>query len=223
LVRDKVIVGSGVVARAFAEARGLRGCVIYAAGVSNSSCADESEYQRDRERLGEGLRERGLFVYFSTCAAGSEQTTPYVEHKRAMERLVKERRDYLICRLPVVAGKTPNPHTLLNYLYSRIARSERFTLQTRAKRNIVDVADVATVVEWLIRDGLHNETVNIASPENLPVTDIVRAFERLCRKEAVATRVDAGDEYPIYTDRIAEAPVDFSDDYLGRVLERYYV
>ena len=219
MVRDQVIVGSGMVGSAFAEVRGLRGAVVYAAGPSNSSCTRQSEFDRERARLTDALQIPGLFVYISTT---SVEDKPYTHHKHAMEQLVRERGDYLIARLPIVAGKTSNPHTLLNFLHSRIARSEEFDLHLRARRNVIDVADVAEIVGWLVRNGARNETVNVAAPHDYGILDIVRVFQRITGKHAIFTRVDAGDWADLDVRRIADAPVDFSGDYLERTLARYY-
>ena len=96
-------------------------------------------------------------------------------------------------RLPQVAGKTPNPHTLLNYLYARISRSESFTLWRNARRNIIDVEDVFAIAREVLNDAsLRNTTVNIASPVNYPMTDIVKAS------------------------------IQFDEGYLNRVIRKYY-
>jgi nucleoside-diphosphate-sugar epimerase len=219
MVRDQVIVGSGLIATAFGRVRGLRGTVFHAAGVSDSTCTRESEFARDRDRLRDSLLKPGLFIYVSTC---SVEDKPYAHHKRAMEEMVRQRGDYLVVRLPIVAGRTSNPHTLLNYLFSRIQRSEGFDLFARARRNVIDVEDAAGITGWLIRNGAHNETVNVAAPKDYPVTEIVKDFEIITNKKAFATIVDAGDSQDIDVRRIADADVDFSGDYLGRTLARYY-
>ena len=215
-----MIIGSGMIACAMADARGMRGTVVYAAGVSNSSCTDPREFERDRDRLVESLgRFRGTFVYFSTC---SVEDKPYTQHKHACEELVKAAESYLIVRMPIVAGRTSNPHTLLNYLASRIERSERFTVRSRARRNVIDVRDAAAIVEWLVRSGDYNRTVNVAAPQDYALGEIVREFERIYGKPAVADWADEGDAPRIDARDVAEAPVDFSDDYLHRTLRRYY-
>ena len=210
-----MIVGSGLIASALKD---RSEAILYAAGVSNSRCEEESEFKRDRERLTVHLADPGLFVYFSTVA---DDQTPYVSHKRACEDAVRERGCYLICRLPVVAGRSHNPHTLLNYLAARISRSEGLDLWTHARRNIIDVADVAVAVDWLIGETI-NETVDIAAPVDYSMREIVAAMEQATGKRARCFDVDAGRAYKIDTRRIAEAPIDFKGDYLGSVIRRYY-
>jgi len=151
-----MLIGSGLLAHAFSRAFLRREDVcIYAAGVSNSSCTDIHEFARERQRLGDALRQAmhvDVFVYFGTCSVADPEVrhTAYVQHKLAMEQMVSAHSRNLILRLPQVAGKTPNPHTLLNFLYGRIARSESFNLWSKARRNIIDVADVTAIAEQLI-------------------------------------------------------------------------
>src|SRR6185437_5053251 len=142
-----MIVGSGLLARAFERRAGLlEGVCVYAAGVSNSACTDRTEFEHDRARLQRvmaSLPDDMRLVYFSTCSICDPwaRESPYAQHKLEVEEIVRGRRGHLIVRLPQLAGSTPNPHTLLNYLYNRIVRSERFDLSQHATRNIIDVAD----------------------------------------------------------------------------------
>lgn len=228
-----MIIGSGLLARAFAPAFSQRDDVcIYAAGVSNSACTDIHEFAREQQRLTDALQQAkhvGVFVYFGTCSVADPETqnTPYVLHKLAMEQLVSEHSHHLILRLPQVAGKTPNPHTLLNYLYARIARSEAFSLWRNAKRNIIDVDDVVSITSHLIADKTaRNITLNIANPVSYPMADIVVAMEHAVGKRAIYDLVDRGSEYPIDTGAILtvldKAAVKFGAGYLERVINKYY-
>jgi len=228
-----VIIGSGLLAQAFAPTFSQRDDVcIYAAGVSNSSCNDKQEFERERKRLSEALQQMAqanVFVYFGTCSIidPDVQDTPYVRHKLAMEQLVAAHPHYLILRLPQVAGKTPNPHTLLNYLYARISRSEAFSLWRNARRNIIDVADVTAIASLLIADpAARNNTFNIANPVSYPMSDIVVAMEKAVGKRAIYGIVERGAGYAIDTRAIPPvldaAGVKFGDDYLERVTKKYY-
>jgi nucleoside-diphosphate-sugar epimerase len=227
-----VIVGSGVIARAFASRmNALQDVCVYAAGVSNSSCQDAREFERERQRLKQvmdSLPASRLLLYFSTCSINdpAAQDSAYVTHKRAMEQVVAQRARHLVVRLPQIAGRTPNPHTLLNYLHARIVRSERFTVFRGAQRNVVDVDDVARIVAELVREGACAETINVACTHNVPIFDIVRCMEEVAGHRAVFDIIDAGAGYAIDTARIAPAlmrcGVSFPADYLRRTLEKYY-
>ncbi|GAB1232716.1 NAD-dependent epimerase/dehydratase family protein [Ferrigenium sp. UT4] len=228
-----MIIGSGLLARAFPGTFISRPDVcIYAAGVSNSSCADVREFARERERLADALHRTAnvdAFVYFGTCSVADPEVrdTPYVQHKLAMEKMVCAHPQSLILRLPQVAGKTPNPHTLLNFLYARISRSESFKLWSKAERNIIDVVDVAAIARQLIADSsVRNVTVNVANVVNYPMTEIVGAMEHVVGKRAVyeivergsAFRIDASALLPV----LGKAGIEFGNDYLAKVIGRYY-
>jgi hypothetical protein len=229
----RMIIGSGLIARAFAVKRPFLGATcLYAAGVSNSSCSDSSEFARERARLSEVLGHTPpavRFVYFSTCSIEDPWSTEslYVAHKVAMESLVRRHDNHLIVRLPQVAGRTANPHTLLNYLYARICRSECFELWRGAYRNIVDIDHVADILTDLITtEDARGETLNIANPRNCSISDIVASFERVTSRNARYHAVDRGGEFAIDVARVAGAirrcAIDFEDDYLLKILAKYY-
>ena len=177
----------------------------------------------------EVFRDARTFVYFSTCSILDPDLAdkPYVLHKDAMEALVKAHPGHQIFRLPQLAGRSVNPHTLLNYLYARISRSERFSIWGNATRNIIDVDDVVKIVRHII-DGHHfnRDTTNVANIQNYPVKRIVSTMERVCGKTALFDAIERGTCYPIDMQRVApllpEAGVEFGSAYLSNVLQKYY-
>jgi nucleoside-diphosphate-sugar epimerase len=228
-----MIIGSGLLAQAFSNPFSRRDDVcIFAAGVSNSGCIDAQEFERERELLLETLtraKQVGAFVYFGTCSLADPEarSTPYVQHKLAMERLTATHPRHLILRLPQVAGRTSNPHTLLNFLYARISRSEAFSLWRNARRNIIDIDDAAAIAgQLIVNESMRNATLNIANPVSYSMIDIVGAMERVVGKRAIYYPVDRGSEYAIDTSAILpvleNAGVKFGSDYLEKVMAKYY-
>jgi len=228
-----MIIGTGLIARAFIpHLQALAGACVYAAGVSNSSCTDSREFERERERLGAALASAspsGLFLYFSTCSVDdpAARETAYVRHKVAMEDLVRQHGRYLVVRLPQLAGSTPNPHTLLNHLYARIVRSERFAVWRGATRNIIDVDDAARIVtDLVVSENASGETVNVANSRSYGILEIVGTMERVLGQQAIFDIIDRGGSYAIDIDRIHAAlhrcGIAFPDDYLHRVIRKYY-
>ena len=227
-----MIIGTGLLATVMMPAFShWENSVIYAAGVSNSRCSDPKEFAREASRLEQALNEHtraNPFVYFSTCSIYDLESinTPYVLHKLAMEALVCRLPCHLIVRLPQVAGKTPNPHTLLNFLYARIARGEGFSVWTKARRNIIDCADVARIVRALVEDGWHGRVINVASDSDYSLIEIVRTFELILNKTATVEYLEQGGTYAIDTSLMASYAknegIRFDDEYLVRVLRKYY-
>jgi nucleoside-diphosphate-sugar epimerase len=170
-----------------------------------------------------------LFVYFSTCSIDdpSLQGNRYVSHKRELEKLVRERDRYLVVRLPQVAGDTPNPHIILNYLYARISRSERFDLWRFATRNVIDIDDAVRIVQDLVfEEHACRETINVANTRNSTMFEIVAAFEQVTNHHALYNLIDRGTAYSVDTSRIAASihrcRVVFDETYLIRTIEKYY-
>jgi nucleoside-diphosphate-sugar epimerase len=228
-----MIIGSGLLAKTFAPRfEQTRSVCVYAAGVSNSGCSDALEFERERSRLTEALASStdvDAFVYFSTCSIGdpAARASHYVRHKLQMEALVSEHPAHIVARLPQIAGHTPNPHTLLNYLHARIARSERFSVWKNATRNIIDVEDVLAIVSRLVELPAERKlTVNVANPVSTPVPDIVAAMEKALDKAAVADWLDEGASYAIDVAKvapiIAELGLQFDREYIFSVIAKYY-
>lgn len=229
-----MIVGTGMLAKAFAPRFADDSDVlVYAAGVSNSGCTDEREFAREHASFERSVGQPGaqrIVVYFSTCsvedpAAGG---APYVRHKLEMESRVREQPRHLLLRLPQVAGRTPNPHTLLNYLHARIARSERFALWVNARRNVIDLDDVvATVVAVFARGGVaRGSMLSIASPFSHSAREVVAAMERVTGKRAIFDEVARGSSYAVDVEPVlplfVAAGIRFDDGYLDRVVRKYY-
>jgi len=227
-----MIIGSGLLARAFAANTLPTPHCVYAAGVSNSSCMDPREFEREKARLLDAITaapDQCLFLYFSTCSIGDPEVTEsaYVRHKLAMEKLVGQRQRYLILRLPQLAGSTPNPHTLLNHLYSRIVRSERFLVWGGARRNLIDVDDVVRITADLIAsEDACNETINVANTGSYSIFDIISAFENALGHKAIFDILPRGTGYAIDTSRIQPAlsrcGLAFDSNYLPRLIGKYY-
>jgi nucleoside-diphosphate-sugar epimerase len=228
-----MVIGSGLLANAFTpfflESEDI---CIYTAGVSNSSCTDIREFAREHQRLENALIQANhvdAFVYFGTCSIADPESvsSPYVQHKLKMEALVSAHPNSLILRLPQVAGKTSNPHTLLNYLYARISRSESFDLWGNASRNIIDVDDVALITKQIISDNSYRRVIiNIANKINYPLINIVNTFEKVIEKNAIYNILERGCDYPIDISVIypllEKSRVIFDDDYLVKIIIKYF-
>lgn len=228
-----MIIGSGLLARAFSPYFEFSTTVcVYAAGVSNSTCTDQREFDREEERLKAALSEHGtreLFIYFGTCSANGPplRASPYVQHKIKMEKVVAAHSNYLILRLPQVVGQTQNPHTLLNYIFNRIARSERFQVWTNARRNIIDVEDAARIGASLVgEEDARGKYINVANIVDVAMPDVVELMARVVGKKAICDYINRGDADPIDVQRIRTTAercgVTFGPQYLEKVFRRYY-
>jgi len=228
-----MIVGSGLLARTFSRRYGsCENVCIYAAGVSNSSCVESNEFNREKNRLIITIEKRPadqMLVYFSTCSIydAEKVDTPYVQHKLAMEELVRQTRNYLIFRLPQAVGTSANPHTLLNSFYNKIQRGESVTVWVGAERNLVDVEDIERIAAAVIgRGNRQNRILNIANPQNYRISEIISMFRRVLGREVLFVEQERGSGYPIDISEIAgviqDLKMDFDNSYLEKIVRKYY-
>lgn len=108
------IIGNGDIGKLLKENEVNPNLTFFASGVSNSQETRRSEFQRELNLLGLQPPTEHI-VYFSSIAALFSDS-PYFEHKRSMEKVVKWAfPKHTIIRLGNITwGK--NPHTLINYL-----------------------------------------------------------------------------------------------------------
>lgn len=225
-----LIVGHGLLARAMAPyVEGTRPeCTVFASGVSNSMETDPAAFAREAQLLRRHLAGERPLLYFSSCGVtdGHEARRPYIQHKRAMEALVLAHGGRVV-RLPQVVGRTDNPHTLTNYLRDRIVSGEPFTLWARAERNLVDIDDIARIVGTLLQAWpAATHAIAIAAPRSTPMPRIVEVFELVLGRKARYTAVDEGRpmvvDAGLALDIAAGLGIDLGDDYLERVIRKYY-
>jgi nucleoside-diphosphate-sugar epimerase len=226
-----MIVGSGLMAKAFErEFSQDRRIVIFASGVSNSNETDSAAFAREEMLLNRILSEQaGHVVYFSTCSVldPERRRAPYVDHKLNMERIVARTERGSIFRLPQIGGVTSNPHTLLNFLHSRISSGTPFAVWKNAWRNVLDVDDAAAIGTHLIRQAVRPVgPTNIANPRAVQVIDLVGMFERVLGVRARFEEIDRGDHYDIDVvhamESARELGIEFGVHYIESVIEKYY-
>ena len=204
-----MIVGSGLIASGLID----REVTLHAAGVANSACYSKPEFARDRDLLKRSLQRPGLFVYFGTS---SSEYNHYTEHKQRMEELVRDRGNYLICKLPIVVGRSNNPHTLMNIIRSRILSGEPLPVWKKARRNIIDVQDVGKAVDWVVQRWSGNQTVLIAAPWEYAMPDVVTAMEKALKKKANRVVIDKGESPKV----VGNIPIEWAG--IESIIKRYY-
>ena len=204
------IVGRGLIATAMAPfADRHADAVIFASGVSDSSCTDPASYERERALLRatiDEVRASGLrIVYFSSggaaygtwTGAASERTptqprSAYGLHKVATERLVFESGvPALILRLPNVVGDVGHWHQLIPSLVAQVVGG-RVTVHRRAARDIVDAGDVGRMVDALLDVDLPERAavVNLASGRSTDAADLV---DMICGILGLSPRIELVD------------------------------
>lgn len=226
-----MVIGSGMIAKAFSRHVTNERVLIFASGVANSRETDTNEFERESLALENALHDNPdkLLVYFSTCSVDDTEAsgTPYVRHKLSMESLVtRSQQYYLICRLPQVVGVSSNRTTLTNYLYDRIVKNEHFVVWKNATRYLIDVVDVVKIVSYYCENrNLWNSTINIVS-RRYSITEIVDVLSKITGSPANYSVVSKGTPYTIKSSIsnqvLKELNITFDKAYLERMLVKYY-
>lgn len=225
-----MIVGNGLIASAFNPYfSDDPNIIVFASGVSNSRESCGEAFLRERRMLLDSMRYERFMLYFSTCSVNDPELigTPYVVHKKEMEDLVRSAKDYVIFRLPQIVGKTQNPNTLTNYFYKQIMSEAHFEVWRHAKRNLIDVDDVASIIVHFIRNSLGNRmTTDIACSFSISIPQLVNVFEIVLNKKANFSMAEAGGSYSIdstFAMNLAnQIGIIFDDAYIETIIRKYY-
>ena len=124
-----MIIGNGDIAKV-CKPFDREDTIIFASGLSDSSCVDEKEFERELKLWSDTLlkNENKRIIYFSTLSI-YYGTSRYVGWKKHMERLIKNNhRKYTIIRLGNITWGN-NPHTLINFLRNKIKNNEPYEIQ----------------------------------------------------------------------------------------------
>jgi nucleoside-diphosphate-sugar epimerase len=227
-----MIIGNGLVARAFSQYADDKDVLIFASGVSSSKSCTVFDCRREegllRETLGK-CSSHVLIVYFSSCGVDNYNliNDKYYIHKKKMESVVKEcSNKNVIFRLSYVIGGIGNPRTLFNYFVDKVKSQKKFDLWHGARRNIIDIDDVVSLVGYIIQNGLfENETVNIANLKDNTVDEIVNEISEYLKLEAYCSLIECSDGFKVDTNKIkpivSELGLDFGNNYLKDIVVKY--
>lgn len=121
----KMIIGQGNIAKILNE---REGALFFASGVSNSSCTDSFQFERERKLLSTFYNINICCFYFSSIAVAFNEL-PYFRHKLQMEQLIKDNfKNYNIIRIGNIEWDQ-NPNTFLNFLRNKIAMGEEVEIK----------------------------------------------------------------------------------------------
>ena len=226
-----MIVGSGMMATAFAAFRPDSEVVIFASGVSDSLEVRPEAFDRERRLLVRTRAEHPgkLMVYFGTCSAvdPDRRDTPYVQHKLKMESLLEQSGEpWMILRVPLAIGPVHRTRTLAQYLFEKISREQPFEVWTHATRYPIDVVDTFRIASHFICEhSTWNRRLNVAL-RAFRVVDFVRSMERIVGKRAHYEQVARGKHYELSCPEVKaianRLDLDFSESYLHHVLSKYF-
>lgn len=148
---------------------------------------------------------------------------PYGHHKLECERLVADSGAlYLVLRLPNVVGPGGHPQQLIPSLVAQ-ALNGSVVVRIGATRDLLDVDDLVAIVVALLRRGVHNGIVNVASGVSIPVPRLAEVIAETLGISPSILSADGGDsqEFSIAKVRgLLPSYPRFESNYPVRVLSR---
>jgi NDP-hexose 4-ketoreductase len=234
------VIGGGLLARAFASAVATGpDAIICASGVSNSQCSDAFAFRREEALLHDLTRRArardAVLVYFSAApvygrlsglrveSAASTPETPYGRHKLECENLVVgSGARHLLLRLPNVVGPGGHPQQLIPSLVAQ-ALSGSIVARTDATRDLLDVDDLVIIVAALLRSGVCDSVLNVASGISTPVPRLVKVILGVLGASPSVVSLEGGDSQEFSIAKIRDVLPgypSFEPDYPAWVLGR---
>jgi hypothetical protein len=145
-----MIIGNGSIAKVLKDRDDL---VFFASGVSNSSCVDEKEYERELNLLKTIPNDRHV-VYFSNLGIYYKKDR-YTQHKIDIEEYIRcNYKSYTIVRIEVCEW-VKTPHTILNFFKTQLSQGIEPTIQNTT-RYVLSLDEFLYWVE-MIKSGVKNE------------------------------------------------------------------
>jgi dTDP-4-dehydrorhamnose reductase len=194
-----MISGRGLVARQLAQYENDERIHIFASGVSNSNETDTAAFAREYDALYALRKSKACLVYFSTCSIfdPSANSSNYVQHKLRIEELLSSQfYDYLLVRLPLLIGKTPNPFTFFNFMKNSLLNRLPIKVHANAWRYILDAEEISQYLPLLIKYRESNpRTINMAYDNASRVSDLLILLEDILEIEGIKEVVPRGSFY----------------------------
>ena len=164
-----MIVGNGSIARVLTDRDDL---VFFASGVSNSSCIDEKEYEREFDLLKTIPIDQHI-VYFSNLGVYYKKDR-YTQHKINVEEYIRNNyKTYTIVRIEVCEWVT-TPNTILNVFKKQLSQGTKPIIQDTTRY----ILSLKEFLYWihLIQSGVRNE-MNILG-RKLTIAQIIEEIKQ---------------------------------------------
>lgn len=166
--------------------------MFFCSGVSNSSEVRSSEFNREKKLLIEILTKKKdeCIVYFSSILAPSE-SNDYYKHKFEMEQYIAQNsNEYLILRLPQVAGATNN-QTLLPFFIKNIYEEKTLTVYKECTRSLIDVDDVVKGFDALYSESVVNKIIDFCPDYTFHPLELAEIIANYLGKNLKVNLVDS--------------------------------
>lgn len=226
-----MLIGTGMISTSFYKFKDNKNIIIFASGVSNSNEKRKECFLREFNLLKKisNKNKNKKIIYFSTCSIfdKSISNSKYIKHKLKIEKYIKKNiKKYIIFRLPIVIGKTSNPHTLFNFIKEKILNNEPIDIYKFSHRYIIDVDDLGEILSLMILSKKYNnKTLNISFNNKQPVIKIVKKIENILQKKIKKNIIKKGYNYDINNKRflnfLKKNNIKVNKNYNSKVLTKY--
>ena len=224
-----MVVGNGLLAKAFSEYSNNNDVIIYASGVSNSTEKSKEVFQRETNLLKECIskNKNKLIIYFSTCSVSDVDLkgSDYVLHKLNTEKFIQNNVDkFIIFRLPIVVGKTDNKFTLFNFFKNKISKNEEVTIQKNATRYLVDIDDVFKVLSKVINSNqFTNCIIECSFSQKISVISMVDIIKKVYNSSSEISLTEGGGNYDVDNSMISPFLDDkmHDENYNESIIKKY--
>jgi len=227
-----MIIGNGLLASS------IKNCdrddmLFIAAGVSDSKCTDQREFDREKKLVIELVKEHKdkIVVFFSSFSVSDPvmANSAYVITKLWLEDYVQQNCPrFLIIRLSNLVGQGGNSKNVFNFFVNQIITGSRFSLWAKSQRNLIMEEDLARILDHIITHELDvkkNCILNIVNVKIFNVHEIVEAIEHFTGKKALYDVVEIESiphEVDEHSKQMFEVLNIETDNYLERILKKYF-
>ena len=211
-----MIIGRGLIAKAFEKYSNDDNVIIFSSGVSNSLETRDSEFEREESLLKSNLFLDKKFIYFSTVSVvDGSLKSPYINHKIKMEKIISDNHNnYLIFRLPIVVGNNANKITFFNSLKDKINNNEELKVFS-VGRYLIDIDDLSETLPTLIDEQSEkNKTLNICFDNFSSVKEIIERMEFYLNKINQKIYIDCDSNNKVdnyYFNNLFKRPTDYNE------------
>lgn len=220
-----MIVGSGLIAKAFmGTVFDSPHYTVFASGVSNSTEDNDLAYNREVDLLQQYVNLHQTIIYFSTISIydPSRFRSRYIQHKIQIEALIEAKcSSYLIIRLPILVGRSDNPHTLMNYLVNAIESGEVIELHKNACRYLLDIDDVVPLLTKYSSLRNIKKVLNVPGSTKISIPVLVSSLETILKKRGNWKWISQGSCYDIPGNQEEVLYID-ELGYIDKILNKYY-
>jgi nucleoside-diphosphate-sugar epimerase len=223
-----MVVGNGLIAKAFNQYKSSEDVIIFASGVSNSGCNSKEDFERELNLIKEYLSiPDKKFIYFSTCSiSDGSKKSDYINHKISMEEFImNNHNNYIIFRLPIVVGVCDNKNTFFNNIRNKILNSEAISVYANLSRYLIDIEHLTEILPNFIESEEKNYTMDICF-DRKNILEIVETMERVLGIKS--TKVIKNDDFinseinnSKFISKLKDMNFNIIEDYTNKTLIKY--